>query len=73
MADAMQELTEIVREDSDAREKPTFEVRQETVQLWEDAAAGKRSALGMSWGFAGLDSETRGLFPGVTVLAARPS
>ena len=72
-AAAMQELTEIVREDSDAREKPTFEVRAEAVQLWEDAAAGKRSALGLSWGFSGLDSVTRGMFPGVSVLAARPS
>lgn len=72
-AAAMQELTEIVREDSDARERPTFEIRESVVQLWEDAAAGKRSALGLSWGFAGLDSVTRGMFPGVTVLAARPS
>ena len=72
-AEAMQELTEIIREESDAREKPTFEIRESVVRLWEDAAAGKRSALGLSWGFAGLDSITRGLYPGVTVLAARPS
>ena len=55
-----------------------YQLRAEAVdefhQAAEDVAAGRPArALGLSWGSPGLDWITQGLYPGLHIIAARPS
>lgn len=80
--DAVARLSErvarLLRDRSAAREPSPYHLRVEEVQVWhkarEDVAAGRPArSHGLSWGICGLDAISEGMYPGLHIVAARPS
>ena len=72
------DLSALLRWRTDAREPNPYRIRSELVDSWrksaEDVAAGRPArAMGLPWGIEGLDFYTQGLYPGLHIVAARPS
>lgn len=68
----------LLRWHTSAAEPSPYALRSEAVEEFaraaEDVAAGRPArALGLSWGIRGLDYITQGLYPGLHIIAARPS
>mgnify|MGYP003571279627 CR=1 FL=1 len=72
------DLAALLRWHTDSREPNPHQVREKLVDSWvqsaEDVKAGKPArAMGLPWGIDGLDFYTQGLYPGLHIVAARPS
>lgn len=71
-------VARLLRDRATAREPSPHDLRVAEVEVWrqarEDVAAGRPArAMGLSWGLRGLDAISDGMFPGLHIVAARPS
>jgi replicative DNA helicase len=66
-------LTALMEAGCTGQSRSPYEVRKDALDLWTDAANGKRSALGLPWPMYRMNDLTCGMYPGINVLAARPS
>jgi replicative DNA helicase len=73
VAAAVATLTALIAAGSKGQERTAWEVMRDCVELWSDAAKGKRSAKGLPWMFESMNALSCGMYPGINVLAARPS
>jgi replicative DNA helicase len=72
VAEMMDSMVALISENGKGSHKSAYEIRCELINEW-DAARGTDKAMGVPWPFECMNLLTCGLFPGINVLAARPS
>ena len=72
VAEMMDALVALISENGKGSHKSAYEIRCELIDEW-DSARGTNKAMGMPWPFECMNLLTCGLYPGINVLAARPS